>query len=250
MSLQKLAELAEEFAIKIAEDHYGRNEPKDVKAKDLDWIDEQTRQEITQNGTSEEYIPFDKSHNPPGAVASEKTWNRAKKAVKPYWKKYKEPWAVVMDIYKKMNGKMKKKKSSLSTKKLLKKYSQSAEGDCGGGYRSFSNIYSNLGRIGIFLNSENKIPLPPEIKTDLDALLNDPEIHAAENDSLGGLSYAKMAEIANKEYKIYMGIYNSKLPAVKQIAADPFFRKIHDKLQAACKQVMDSCQQMKQQQAK
>lgn len=110
MSLEKLAELAQEFAIKIAEEHYGRNEPKDVTTKDLDWIDEQTRQEIIENGTKEEYIPFDKSHNPPGAVASEKTWNRAKKAVKPYWKKYKEPWAVVMDVYQKMGGKSKKHK--------------------------------------------------------------------------------------------------------------------------------------------
>jgi hypothetical protein len=110
MSLQKLAELAEEFAIKIAEAHYAGKEPEDVKAEDLSWIDEQTFQEIKENGTSQEYIPFDKSHNPPGAVASEKTWNRAKKAVKPYWKKYSEPWAVVMDVYQKMGGKSKKRK--------------------------------------------------------------------------------------------------------------------------------------------
>jgi hypothetical protein len=111
MSFAKVAELAEEFVVKIAEHQYANDAPPDVKAKDLDWIDEQTRQEIIENGKSEEYIPFDKSHNPPSMIASEKTWKRAKKAVKPYWKKYKEPWAVVMDVYSKMGGKPKRKKS-------------------------------------------------------------------------------------------------------------------------------------------
>jgi hypothetical protein len=108
--LQKVMELSEQFIIKIAEEQYSKNAPADVKAKDLDWLDEKTRREIKENGKSEEYKPFDRPHNPPGAVKDEKTWNRAKKAVKKYWKGYSEPWAVVFDVYKKMHGKVKKKK--------------------------------------------------------------------------------------------------------------------------------------------
>lgn len=109
MSFAKVAELAEEFVLKVAEHHYEDHEPEDKKAKDIDWIDEETRREIKENGKNHEYKPFDKSHNPPGAIASEKTWDRAKKAVKKYWKKYDEPWAVVYDVYRKMGGKPKKK---------------------------------------------------------------------------------------------------------------------------------------------
>jgi outer membrane translocation and assembly module TamA len=110
MSFDKVAVLAEQFVIKIAEHQYAETAPKDVKAEDLDWIDEKTRREIQENGKKEEYKPFDKSHNPPGAIASEKTWDRAKKAVKPYWKKYEEPWATVFHVYKMMGGKVKKSK--------------------------------------------------------------------------------------------------------------------------------------------
>lgn len=109
MSFEKVAQLADEFLVKIAEHHYDNNPPPNVKAKDLHWIDEETRQEIRENGKKEEYIPFDKPHNPPGAIASEKTWNRAKKAVKKHWKKYDEPWAVVYHVYRNMGGKPKKK---------------------------------------------------------------------------------------------------------------------------------------------
>ena len=105
-NVDRIAQMVDEFLVSIAESE----EPQDVKAKDLDWIDEETRKEIRENGKKEEYIPFDKSHNPPGAIASEKTWNRAKKAVKKYWKGYEEPWAVVYDVYRKMGGKPKKKK--------------------------------------------------------------------------------------------------------------------------------------------
>jgi hypothetical protein len=110
MSFEKIAELAEEFVIKIAEHHYSDNAPDDIRSKDITWVDEKTRQEIRENGKKEEYIPFDKPHNPPGSVIDPKVWKRAKKAVKPYWKKYEEPWAVVYDVYRKMNGKTKKKK--------------------------------------------------------------------------------------------------------------------------------------------
>lgn len=108
-NIAKIAEMVDEFLIKIAESEYDSKAPDDIKSKDLDWIDEETRREIRDNGKKNEYIPFDKSHNPPGAIASEKTWDRAKKAVKKYWKKYDEPWAVVFSVYQKMGGKAKKK---------------------------------------------------------------------------------------------------------------------------------------------
>lgn len=105
MSFAKVAELAEEFVIKVAEHHYEDHEPEACKAEDIKWVDEETRKEIKNNGTNPTYKP----HNPPGQIASEKTWDRAKKAVKKYWKKYDEPWAVVYDVYRKMGGKPKKK---------------------------------------------------------------------------------------------------------------------------------------------
>jgi hypothetical protein len=105
MSFAKVAELAEDFNIKIAERHFEENAPEDVKADDLNWISAGEKWLIKQNGTDPEFKP----HNPPGAIASEKTWNKAKKAVKKYWKKYDEPWAVVYDVYRKMGGKPKKK---------------------------------------------------------------------------------------------------------------------------------------------
>jgi hypothetical protein len=108
MSFTKIAELAEQFIAKIAA-HEGQ-EPEDVKAKDLDWLDEQSRAEIKFNGKSEEYQPFDKSHNPPSTILDKKLWSRAKKTVKKYWKRYDEPWAVVYDVYRKMGGKAKKAK--------------------------------------------------------------------------------------------------------------------------------------------
>jgi len=110
MSFEKVAELAEEFVIKLAEHKYETEAPPNVRAEDLEGIDDQTRAEIKFNGKSHEYQPFDKTHNPPGAVGSEKIWNRAKKAVKKYWKNYDEPWAVTMHVYQQMHGKPKKKK--------------------------------------------------------------------------------------------------------------------------------------------
>lgn len=110
MSSNKVVELALKFLEKIAEHHYEETAPPDVRAKDLDWIDEETKEEIRSNGKNPEYKPFDKAHNPPGAIASEKTWDRAKGAVKKYWKNYEEPWAVVFRVYKNMGGKPKKKK--------------------------------------------------------------------------------------------------------------------------------------------
>lgn len=110
MSFNKVCELADRFQVKLAEHKYEKEAPPNVKADDLEGIDEQTRSEIKFNAKSPEYQPFDKTHNPPGAVGSEKTWDRAKKAVKKYWKGYDEPWAVVMHVYQNMGGKSKKRK--------------------------------------------------------------------------------------------------------------------------------------------
>lgn len=105
MSFAKVAELAEQFAVKLAEHHYEDHAPEDKKAEDIKWITEEERHLIKENGTS----PTFKPHNPPGSIASEKTWDKAKKAVKKYWKKYDEPWAVVYHVYRNMGGKPKKK---------------------------------------------------------------------------------------------------------------------------------------------
>lgn len=112
MSFEKVAELAEDFTIKIAERQYEDNAPDDVKADDIKWVDAGERWLIKQNGKNDKFLP----HNPPGAIASERIWDKAKKAVKKYWKKYDEPWAVVYDVYRKMGGKPKKKKSKKKKK--------------------------------------------------------------------------------------------------------------------------------------
>jgi len=109
-----MCQLADEFMAKIAAHNYEETPPPNVKAEDLDWIDEETRKEIKSNGKNEEYIPFDKSHNPPGSVANEKIWDKAKKAVKKYKKNYEEPWAVTYYVYKRMGGKTKKKSKKSS----------------------------------------------------------------------------------------------------------------------------------------
>ena len=110
--LTTISDLADEFVIKLAEYKYASEAPPHVSVDDLEGIDEKTREEIRYNDKQKnpEYLPLDKAHNPPGAVKSEKTWDRAKKAVKPYFKKYKEPWAVTMYVYQQMHGKGKKKK--------------------------------------------------------------------------------------------------------------------------------------------
>lgn len=130
MNFQKIEELAQEFQVKLA---LKDEAPPNVRAKDIKWIDEETRQEIKDNGKNHEYIPHDKSHNPPGAIASEKTWDKAKKAVKKYWKKYDEPWAVVYHVYENMGGKPKKKKKSKKKKSfeqiemMLQKFAELTE---------------------------------------------------------------------------------------------------------------------------
>jgi len=100
MSLQKVAELADKFAIKIAEYQYSKDAPTDKKASDFspeerDFINSIAKKDDNQ---AQDYNDLD-----------EKIWNRAKKTVKKYWKKYDEPWAVVYDVYRKMGGKPQKK---------------------------------------------------------------------------------------------------------------------------------------------
>lgn len=118
MSLAKVAELAEEFQIKLAEQQYATKAPADKKASDFSpeeasFIKSVSKQD--NNQVQDENDDIDA-----------KTWKRAKKAVKKYWKKYDEPWAVVYDVYRKMGGKpakkSKKKKALKEIELMLQKY--------------------------------------------------------------------------------------------------------------------------------
>ncbi len=103
MSFTKVAELAEEFVIKIAEYQLSDKPPADKKASDFS-----PEEEAFINSLSE------KDNNKAQDIndLDDKIWKRAKKAVKKYWGKYKEPYAVVYDVYRKMGGKPQKKKKS------------------------------------------------------------------------------------------------------------------------------------------
>lgn len=109
--IKELLILADKFETKLAvfAAENGDEAPKSCSADDLkSWLDDEEIAKVRKNGKNDKYLP----HNPPNAVASEKIWNKAKKAVKKYWKKYDEPWAVVFQVYKDMGGKTKKKKKS------------------------------------------------------------------------------------------------------------------------------------------
>lgn len=69
----------------------------------FDQLNEEERQAMKNAGTI-----FPMPHNPPAWVASESTWDEAKKSVRKEWNKYDEPWSVVADLYFKMGGKKKK----------------------------------------------------------------------------------------------------------------------------------------------
>ncbi len=45
-----------------------------------------------------------RTDNPPSWVADERTWDRAKANVRPYWHTYRDPWAVVAHVYEQMGG--------------------------------------------------------------------------------------------------------------------------------------------------
>ena len=100
MSFEKIAELAEEFQIKLAEYQCFDTAPADKKASDFS-----SEEAAFINSLSKE----DNNQAQDENDIDEKTWKRAKKAVKKYWKKYDEPWAVVYDVYRKMGGKPQKK---------------------------------------------------------------------------------------------------------------------------------------------
>jgi hypothetical protein len=115
MSFDKVAELAEEFVIKIAENQYATKAPADKKASDFS-PEEASFIKSLSNKDSNQAQDVN--------LIDEKVWKRAKKAVKKYWKKYDEPWAVVYDVYRKMGGKptKKSKKKSELVETLTRKY--------------------------------------------------------------------------------------------------------------------------------
>lgn len=45
-------------------------------------------------------------HNPPVWVRDEVIWANAKQAVRPYWERYHDPYAVVTEVYRKMGGRI------------------------------------------------------------------------------------------------------------------------------------------------
>lgn len=100
MSIHDLTELADKFVVKIAE-----MQMTDLRASDLHWLEPEDQKELTNWGHD-----YPAKGNPSGWIANESIWEKAKKAVRKSWKKYKEPYAVVADVYKKMGGKVKKKK--------------------------------------------------------------------------------------------------------------------------------------------
>lgn len=106
---ERLLKLAKKFEVKLAA-FTAENIPKDVSSDELTQLTSEEREEVKAQGQNEDYKPFDKEHNPPSWVASEKIWDKAKKAIRPYKKNYKEPWAVISHIYFNMRGKKKKKK--------------------------------------------------------------------------------------------------------------------------------------------
>lgn len=101
MTFDKVAELAKEFTIKIAEHQYEDKAPADKKASDFSPEEESFINSLSKKDNNQAQDVND---------IDEKIWKRAKKAVKKYWKGYDEPWAVVYDVYRKMGGKPQKKK--------------------------------------------------------------------------------------------------------------------------------------------
>jgi hypothetical protein len=100
MSFDKIAELADEFVIKLAEQQYADQAPTDKKASDFS----PEEQALIKSKSKEDNNQAQDNND-----LDEKVWKRAKKVVKKYWKKYDEPYAVVYDVYRKMGGKIKKK---------------------------------------------------------------------------------------------------------------------------------------------
>lgn len=100
MSFEKVADLAAKFVIKIAEHQYADAAPADKKASDFSPAEQDFINSMAGKDNNKVQDQND---------LDQKIWNRAKKTVKKYWKKYEEPWAVVYDVYRKMGGKSQKK---------------------------------------------------------------------------------------------------------------------------------------------
>ena len=76
--------------------------------KNLDWLDQKDQDQLRDWGTAMEV-----EGNPPHWVGEPEKWKRAKKAVKPYWTRYSEPYKVVADLYRgPFKGKIKKKRKT------------------------------------------------------------------------------------------------------------------------------------------
>lgn len=101
MSFAKVAELAEKFQIKLAENKYENEAPPAKKASDFSPEEASFIRSVAKQDNNAAMDEND---------IDEKVWKKAKKAVKKYWKKYDEPWAVVYHVYKNMGGKKAKKK--------------------------------------------------------------------------------------------------------------------------------------------
>jgi len=102
MSFEKIFKLAEKFLIKVSEYHYSQHEPQSVKADELTWLNEEDRAYLAKMSKD-----WDNPLNPPPAVLDKHIWEKAKKAVKPYWKKQEEPYGTTMFVYRQMGGRLK-----------------------------------------------------------------------------------------------------------------------------------------------
>lgn len=102
MRPEELNFLVDQYLVKVAE-----YTMKDIRAKELNWLEPEDQKELSNWGHD-----YPAKGNPSSWIADEEIWNKAKKAVRKRWKKYKEPYAVVAAVYKDMGGKVKKKKKS------------------------------------------------------------------------------------------------------------------------------------------
>ena len=98
-----------DFAIdKFAfETTWAQPELKDTSMANLHWLAPEWQHQLRQWGQRENVIG-----NPPAWASSERIWDRAKKVVKPYWRKYRYPYKIVAKVFKQMGGKVKHKKKS------------------------------------------------------------------------------------------------------------------------------------------
>jgi len=97
-----ILKLAEQFSEAVS------GMPPEHDLKHLHQLDKEDIDQLIGWGTAPEVVG-----NPPKWAADPKIWARAKKAIKPYWSKYKQPYKVVADLYLgNFKGRIKKKKKS------------------------------------------------------------------------------------------------------------------------------------------